>query len=113
MVTPIFIQKIYKPNVNIHMYIKSEIIAVTYTRPSKLGTVHEYQRKKTVAFFICDNCGETFERELKKIQTKRLSNHYFHCCSNCDAKKFAQRKGVERKKIWDMPASVDIPVGKF
>jgi len=95
------------------MYIKSEIVTVTYRRSSKLGTVHEYERKKTIAFFLCDNCGETFERDLKHIQTKRLSNNYFHCCSNCDTKKFAQRKGVERKKIWDMPASVELPVGKY
>ncbi len=88
-------------------------MTVTYQRPSKLGTVHEYQRKKTIAFFLCDNCGEKFERDLKHIQTKRLSNNYFHVCSNCDAKKFAQRKGIERKTIWDMPASVELPVGKY
>lgn len=113
MVTPLFIQKIYKPNVNTIMYIKSEIVTVTYERPSKLGTVHKYQRKKTIALFICDNCGKNFERELKKIQNKRLSNHYFHCCSECNSKQFAQRKGIERKKIWDMPASLDWPVGKI
>jgi hypothetical protein len=42
-----------------------------------------------------------------------MSNNYFHVCSNCDAKRFAQRKGIERKKIWDMPASSDLPVSKY
>lgn len=95
------------------MYIKCETKTVVYERPSKLGAVHEYTRVKTLALFICDNCGAEFERELKKISSKRLSNQYFHCCSNCDAKKFAQRKGVERKSIWDMPASTELPVGKY
>jgi len=44
---------------------------------------------------------------------RRLSNNYFHVCALCDAKKFAQRKGVERKQIWDMPASTTLPVGKY
>jgi len=94
------------------MFLKTEIELVEYTRTSKLGKQHTYKRKKTLAVFRCDNCDSIFKRELKKIQSKRLSNNYFHCCSNCDAKKFAQRKGVERKKIWDMPASLDWPVSK-
>jgi hypothetical protein len=84
-----------------------------YTRNSKLGKVHVYKRKKTLAVFSCDECSAIFERELKKIQRKRLSNNYFHVCSNCDSKRFAQRKGIERKKIWDMPASADLPISKY
>jgi hypothetical protein len=84
-----------------------------YTRESKNGKVHEYERTKTVALLRCDNCDTEFRRDLKKIQRKRLSNNYFHCCSDCDAKRFAQRKGVEQKKIWDLPASIDLPVGKY
>jgi len=95
------------------MFLKTKKVKTKYTRTSKLGTVHEYERTKTVAEFRCDNCDDVFERDLKKIQRKRLSNNYFHCCSNCDAKRFAQRKGVEQKRIWDMPASMDLPVGKF
>ena len=82
-------------------------------RKSKLGLIHQYSRSKTVAVLLCDSCDQVFERELKKISRKRLSNNYFHCCSNCDAKRFAQRKGIERKKIWDMPAGIDWPVCKF
>ena len=95
------------------MYIGKNIVKSVYTRLSKTGKEHTYIRYKTVITFICDNCDEIFYRDLKKITQKRLSNNYFHVCSNCDAKRFAQRKGVERKKIWDMPASVELPVGKY
>ena len=95
------------------MFLKTEIRENQYRRQSKSGLDHSYIRKKTMAIFRCDNCDSLFERDLKHIDKKRLSNNYFHCCSNCDSKRFAQRKGVERKKIWDMPASIDWPVGKF
>jgi hypothetical protein len=95
------------------MFLKTKIENFEYTRISKLGKTHSYTRKRTLAIFKCDECDAVFERELKKIQKKRLSNNYFHCCSACDSKKFAQRKGVECKQIWDMPASIDWPVGKF
>lgn len=35
----------------------------------------------------------------------RLSNNYFHVCKNCDSKRFAQKKGVDKKKVWDIPVS--------
>jgi predicted RNA-binding Zn-ribbon protein involved in translation (DUF1610 family) len=95
------------------MYIGKNLKVMEYQRPSKLGVVHTYTRIKTIVQFICDNCGNQFERDLKKVQSKRLNNHYFHCCNQCDSKRFAQRKGVERKTIWDMPASVELPVGKY
>lgn len=95
------------------MYISREIVKTIHKRFSKTGTEHTYLRNKTVIVLQCDNCDDIFRRDLKKIDQKRLSNNYFHVCSNCDAKRFAQRKGVERKKIWDMPASVELPVGKY
>lgn len=95
------------------MFLKTRIEIFEHYRESKTGFRHSYKRKRTIAEFLCDNCGETFERPLKKIQNKRLNNRYFHCCSNCNSKRFAQRKGVEQKKIWDMPASIDLPAGKF
>jgi DNA-directed RNA polymerase subunit RPC12/RpoP len=84
-----------------------------YTRTSKTGLEHTYVREKTVAIFACDNCGDKFSRDLKHMDSKRLSDNYFHCCPHCDSKRFAQRKGIERKKIWDMPASLDWPVSKY
>lgn len=98
---------------NKFMYLKSENIVTEHVRISKLGKEHSYSRKKTVAFLVCDNCGSDFQRDLKHMDRKRLNNNYFHVCSNCDAKKFARRKGLERKQIWDMPASADIPVSKY
>jgi hypothetical protein len=35
----------------------------------------------------------------------RLTNQFYHVCSKCNAKQFAQSKGVERRKIWEMPVS--------
>jgi hypothetical protein len=35
----------------------------------------------------------------------RATNQFYHVCNNCDAKQFAQAKGVERRKIWEMPVS--------
>jgi Zn finger protein HypA/HybF involved in hydrogenase expression len=95
------------------MFLRTRIEESQYVRRSKNGAEHTYSRKKTVAVFRCDNCNEEFGRDLKHMDHKRLSNNYFHCCPNCDTKRFAQRKGVEQKKIWDMPASSDLPVGKF
>ena len=95
------------------MFLKIENQENQYVRYSKCGQEHTYKRKKTVAVFRCDNCDNIFLRDLKHIDRKRLSNNYFHCCSNCDAKRFAQRKGVEQKKIWDLPASTELPVSKF
>jgi hypothetical protein len=95
------------------MFLRTRQQITEYIRVSKLGKEHCYSKLKTVAEFRCDNCDEIFYRDLKKIARKRLSNNYFHCCSNCDHKRFAQRKGVERKQIWDMPASTTLPVGKY
>jgi len=47
------------------------------------------------------------------MDPKRVSNNYYHVCNGCDAKVFAQKKGVDRKKIWDLPASLDIPISKL
>lgn len=95
------------------MFLKTEMVRTEYVRKSKLGKEHRYVRDKTVAIFRCDNCDNIFKRDIKKIDRKRLNNNYFHCCPNCDSKRFAQRKGVEQKKIWDLPASTTLPVGKY
>lgn len=95
------------------MFLTTKKFTTKYFRTSKLGKTHEYERAKTIAVLQCDNCDSIFERDLKKINRKRLNNNYFHVCPNCDAKRFAQRKGVEQKKIWDMPASIDLPVSKY
>jgi protein-arginine kinase activator protein McsA len=95
------------------MFIQTKRTQTAYTRCSKLGVDHTYHRYKTVAYFRCDNCDRDFTRDLKQVDRKRLSNNYFHVCGNCDAKRFAQRKGVEQKAIWNLPASSNLPVGKY
>ena len=82
-------------------------------RTSKLGIEHEYFRYKTYVAMLCDNCGSEFIRKRGSMDPKRISNNYFHVCKNCDSKKFAQKKGVEKKQIWDMPASSELPIGKL
>ena len=87
------------------MYLREETEQVSYTRASKLGKEHIYTRTKRVIVFRCDSCGEIFKRNRADMSPKRLSNNYFHCCSGCNAKKFAQKKGAERRTIWNKPAS--------
>lgn len=92
-------------NVNTIMYISEDVITTTFKRLSKLGVEHTHTRTKRIVTFRCDNCGEIFKRDRSKMSPKRLSNNYFHCCDMCDAKKFAQKKGAERRTIWNKPAS--------
>jgi hypothetical protein len=54
-----------------------------------------------------------FIRERGSMDPTRLNNNYFHVCSNCDAKRFGQKRGVERKQVWDMSASSNLPIGKL
>ena len=87
------------------MYLKEEYVTTTYIRKSKLGHEHEHKRTRTVVIFRCDNCKELFKRDKGKMSPQRLSNNYFHCCGHCDSQTFAQKKGAERRTIWDKPAS--------
>ena len=95
------------------MFIKEYEIVTWHERKSKLGSVHKYKRHKTMAVFRCDNCDTEFERPRGSMDPKRLSNNYFHVCDKCDAKRFAQKKGVDRKKVWNLNASSDLPIGKY
>jgi DNA-directed RNA polymerase subunit RPC12/RpoP len=95
------------------MFIRTEKATNRYYRKSKLGTDHEYYRETAVIVLRCDNCGNIFSRPKGSMDPKRLSNNYFHVCSNCNSKKFAQQKGKDRKKVWDLPASSLTPIGKI
>lgn len=87
------------------MFIKSEYISVVHERTSKLGMKHEYIRQKNVISLMCDCCGVVFQRDRGRMDPNRINNHYYHVCCNCNAKKFAQEKGLEKKHIWDLPVS--------
>lgn len=95
------------------MFVKEYKIKKIYERQSKNGNTHKYYREVSVAVMRCDNCDEEFERLRGKMDPKRLSNNYFHVCGNCDAKKFAQKRGVERRKVWSLTASSDLPIGRI
>lgn len=95
------------------MYIKEYILKKRHERISKHGKTHNYYRDLTMVVLRCDNCNAEFERSRGSMDPKRLNNNYFHVCGNCDAKKFAQKKGVERKQVWNMSASSDLPIGKL
>jgi len=84
-----------------------------YYRKSKTGKEHAYNRELTICVFRCDNCNAEFSRPRGSMNPKRLNNNYFHVCSDCDAKVFAQKKGVERKQVWNLHASSDIPISKL
>ena len=87
------------------MFVKQEYTKQLFTRTSKSGNEHSYYRKKTLLIFRCDNCFTEFTRDKGSMNPKRVNNNFYHVCSICDAKRFAQEKGVERRRIWDMPVS--------
>jgi len=95
------------------MYIGQEYEQHSYYRKSKHGNIHAYLRKKSVLIFRCDSCQEIFKRDKGDMDPKRVSNNFYHVCSNCDAKKFAQEKGVEARRVWDMPVSSLKTLGQF
>jgi hypothetical protein len=95
------------------MYISSFKQPMEYERVSKNGHVHKYLRVKTMNLFRCDSCDAEFQRSQAKMDPRRISNSFFHVCADCDAKRFAQKKGVEKRIIWDLPASSTLPIGKY
>lgn len=95
------------------MYIKEFTQTNTYTRRSKSGKQHQYTRKKNIVLLRCDSCDGEFTRPRGKMNPNRLNNNYFHVCEHCDAKKFAQKKGVEKKQVWNLTASSELDISKL
>jgi hypothetical protein len=95
------------------MYIGTEFRENHYMRTSKRGKTHTYSRRKTVVVFRCDCCQGVFHRDKGNMDPNRLNNNYYHVCGDCDAKKFAQEKGVESRRVWDMPVSSLKTLGQF
>jgi hypothetical protein len=95
------------------MYLGIEYTQTQHIRASKKGNYHTYFRKKCIVTFQCDSCHGVFKRDKGDIDPKRLANNYYHVCGDCDAKKFAQSKGVESRKVWDMPVSSLKTLGQF
>ncbi len=95
------------------MFLKEFKKETRHTRLSKLGKHHAYTRLQSFVVLRCDSCDTEFTRPRGSMDPKRLNNNYFHVCSNCDSKKFAQKKGVEKKQIWNLSASSTMPIGKL
>jgi predicted nucleic-acid-binding Zn-ribbon protein len=95
------------------MFIREYKSQTRHTRKSKTGKEHTYKRDVTLVVMRCDNCNTEFERARGSMDPKRISNNYFHVCKNCDSKVFAQKMGVTKKNIWDMPASSDLDISKL
>jgi len=95
------------------MFIRTETETVLYTRISKLEKEHQYSRTRTYALFRCDNCSAIFKRLKGSMDPKRLNNNYFHCCLDCDSKRFAQKKGAERRTIWDLPVDSELDISRL
>jgi hypothetical protein len=96
--TNVFICNFYNPNVNTIMFLRSVTVRNKFFRSSKNGQEHEYYRDKVLLQFICDCCESEFLREKGKVDPKRASNNYSHVCDNCDKKRFAQSKGIEKRR---------------
>ena len=101
------------PNVNTFMFVQTKNITTQYTRSSKLKKPHAYTRTKTVAVIRCDNCQSLFEREQGKMDRRRFSDVFFHVCPSCNPKQFAQRKGVERRQLWNLSVDSDKDITKI
>jgi hypothetical protein len=87
------------------MILGTEFRENHYVRTSNRGKTHTFKRKKTVLVLQCDCCQGVFHRDKGDMDPKRISNTVYHVCGDCDAKKFAQEKGVEARRVWDMPVS--------
>ena len=95
------------------MFIKEYTLKKRYQRPSKLGNMHTYYRDVSIVVLRCDSCNTEFERSRGSMDPKRINNNFFHVCSDCDSKRFAQKMGITRKQIWDMPASSNLDISKL
>ena len=95
------------------MFIREFQKETRHTRKSKTGKEHAYKRDITYCVFRCDNCDTEFTRTRGSMDPKRLNNNYFHVCKNCDSKRFAQKMGITKKQIWDMPASSNLDISKL
>ena len=95
------------------MFMEMKKIKTQYTRISNLGTAHTYMRNKTVAVFKCDCCQTIFERDKGNLDHRRMSNEFFHVCSNCNQKKFAQSRSVERRTLWNTSVDSDKDISRI
>jgi len=95
------------------MFLETKKISVQYSRKSSLGVEHTYSRTKTLAVLKCNSCSSIFERDLGKMDHRRISEEYQHVCSKCNPKQFAQARGVENRRLWNLPVDSDLKINKL
>lgn len=95
------------------MFVSIKKLITKHTRTSKLGHQHSYSRVRTYVVLICDVCQTRFERSKGSINPKRIKYDAQHVCSNCDQKRFAQSRGAQRRKIWNLSADSELDITKI
>ena len=95
------------------MLLETKKISVQYSRKSSLGVKHTYTRAKTIAVLKCNSCSSIFERDLGKMDHRRVNEEYQHVCSKCNPKQFAQARGVENRRLWNLPVDSDLKINKL
>jgi len=87
------------------MFIKETTEIHLHQRESKLGNIHNFKRRRSVYHFRCDACHTEFLRDKSKVSPTRASNKYHHVCASCDVHRYAQKVGVDMRKIYKLDAS--------
>lgn len=60
------------------------------------GKKYSYNRTRTIAHLVCDNCGAEFTKHAgDRIDFKRCNNDHSHYCNDCPAHALASAKGRE------------------
>ena len=95
------------------MFLETKKIFIQYSRKSSLGVEHTYTRTRTAAVLRCNCCDSIFERDLGKMDRRRINDGYQHVCSNCNPKQFAQACGVENRRMWNLPVDSDLKINKL
>jgi hypothetical protein len=78
-----------------------------YHRLSKQGRDHLYFRTHEVAVLQCDSCRTQFERRVRDMDRRRLTVDHVHVCRDCNQKQYAQSKGAESKRFWNITVDLD------
>ena len=95
------------------MYLGEFARKTVHYRKSKTGKLHQYYRTQRIVKLKCDCCEKEFSRSRRTMNPARLNNNVFHVCNDCDAKRFAQKRGVEKRQMWSLTASSSLPISKL
>lgn len=63
-----------------------------------------------MALLLCDSCGKKFERRVRDMDHRRLTQNHTHVCPECPGKKIAQKKAAESRKFWNTRVDKDVDI---